>query len=112
MVMIGLVRPTGLIISMAECYTGGRCIDRILITLRSILRDIGFSGSIRLNLLRLMQLILTMSKSICLYRCREMARNNIAFSIGPMLEKETLATNRGNHADWFRNLGLSSKLLN
>ena len=31
---------------------------RILITLRSILRDIGFSGSIRLNLLRLMQLIL------------------------------------------------------
>jgi hypothetical protein len=29
-----------------------------------------------------------------------------------MLEKEMLAANRGNCADWFRNLGLSSKLLN
>src|SRR3954463_8971060 len=45
-----------------------------------------------------------MSKSICLYRCREMARNNNAFSLGPMLEKEKLAANRGNYADWFRNL--------
>ena len=25
--MIGLVRPTGLITSMAECYTGGWCFD-------------------------------------------------------------------------------------
>ena len=25
--MIDLVRPTGLISSMAECYTGGMCID-------------------------------------------------------------------------------------
>ena len=41
-----------------------------------------------------------------------MARNNNAFSLGPMLEKEMLAANRGNYADQFRNLGLSSKLLN
>jgi len=40
-----------------------------------------------------------------------MARNNNAFSLGPMLEKEKLAANGGNYADWFRNLGLSSKLL-
>ena len=40
-----------------------------------------------------------------------MARNNNAFSLGPMLEKEKLAANRGNYADWFCNLGLSSKLL-
>ena len=40
-----------------------------------------------------------------------MARNNNAFNLGPMLEKELLAANRGNCADWFRNLGLSSKLL-
>ena len=68
--MIGLVRPTGLIISMAECmaecYTGGDVLIRILITLRSILRDIGFSGSIRLNLLRLMQLIYAINFEPCL----------------------------------------------
>src|SRR3954470_10713795 len=46
-----------------------------------------------------------MSKLICLYRCREMARNNNAFSLGPMLEKEKLAANGGNYADCFRNLG-------
>ena len=40
-----------------------------------------------------------------------MARNNNAFSLGPMLEKEMLAANRGDYADWFRNLGLSSKFL-
>ena len=40
-----------------------------------------------------------------------MARNNNAFSLGPMLELEKLAANRGNYADWFHNLGLSSKLL-
>ena len=41
-----------------------------------------------------------------------MARNNNAFSLGPMLEKEMLAAIRGDYADRFRNLGLSSKLLN
>ena len=41
-----------------------------------------------------------------------MARNNNAFNLGPMLEKELLAANRGNCADWFCNFGLSSKLLN
>src|ERR1043165_6369238 len=51
-----------------------------------------------------------MSKSICLYRCREMARNNNAFSLGPMLEKEKLAANGGNYADWFRNLGFVLKV--
>src|SRR3954467_14929920 len=51
-----------------------------------------------------------MSKSICLYRCREMARNNNAFSLGPMLEKEKLAANGGNYADWFRNLGFDLKV--
>ena len=56
--MIGLVRPTGLITSMAECYTGGWCFDPDLDYPKINLRDIGFSGSIRLNLLRLMQLIL------------------------------------------------------
>ena len=40
-----------------------------------------------------------------------MARNNNAFSLGPMLEKEMIAANRGNYVDWFRNLGLSSKFL-
>ena len=34
-----------------------------------------------------------------------MARNNNAFSLGPMLEKEKLAANGGKSADWFRNLG-------
>ena len=34
-----------------------------------------------------------------------MARNNNAFSLGPMVEKEKLAANGGNYADWFRNLG-------
>ena len=33
-----------------------------------------------------------------------MARNNNAFSLGPILEKEKLAANGGNYADWFRNL--------
>src|SRR3954470_24452207 len=51
-----------------------------------------------------------MSKSICLYRCREMACNNNAFSLGPMLEKEKLAANGGNYADWFRNLGFFLKV--
>src|ERR1041384_3177904 len=51
-----------------------------------------------------------MSKSICLYRCRKMARNNNAFSLGPMLEKEKLAANGGNYADWFRNLGFVLKV--
>ena len=50
-----------------------------------------------------------MSKSICFYRCREMARNNNAFSLGPMPEKEKLAANGGNYADWFRNLGFVLK---
>ena len=31
-----------------------------------------------------------------------MARKNNAFSLGPMLEKEKLASNGGNYADWFR----------
>ena len=39
-----------------------------------------------------------------------MARNNNAFSLGPMLEKEKLAANGGNYADWFRNLGFSLKV--
>src|SRR4051812_31881569 len=47
-----------------------------------------------------------MSKSICLYRCREMARNNNAFSLGPMLEKEKFAANGGNYADWLNALYL------
>src|ERR1041384_3566221 len=51
-----------------------------------------------------------MSKSICLYHCREMASNNNAFSLGPMLEKEKLAANGGNYADWFRNLGFVLKV--
>src|SRR4051812_12781012 len=51
-----------------------------------------------------------MSKSICLYRCRGMARNNNAFSLGPMLEKEKLAANGGNYANWFRNLGFVLKV--
>src|ERR1041385_6839090 len=51
-----------------------------------------------------------MSKPICLYRCREMARNNNAFSLGPMLDKEKLAANGGNYADWFRNLGFVLKV--
>src|SRR3954465_3101148 len=51
-----------------------------------------------------------MSKSICLYRCREMARNNNAFRLGPMFEKEKLAANGGNYADWFRNLGFVLKV--
>src|SRR3954466_13964110 len=51
-----------------------------------------------------------MSKSIFLYRCREMACNNNAFSLGPMLEKEKLAVNGGNYADWFRNLGFVLKV--
>ena len=38
-----------------------------------------------------------------------MARNNNAFSLGPMLEKEKLAANGGNYADWFRNLGFVLK---
>src|SRR3954466_132082 len=51
-----------------------------------------------------------MSKSICLYRCREMAHNNNAFILGPMLEKEKRAANGGNYADWFRNLGFVLKI--
>src|SRR3954465_9269633 len=51
-----------------------------------------------------------MSKSICLYHCREMARNNNAFRLGPMHEKEKLAANGGNYADWFRNLGFVLKV--
>ena len=39
-----------------------------------------------------------------------MARNNNAFSLGPMLEKEKLAANGGNYADWFRNLGFVLKV--
>ena len=38
-----------------------------------------------------------------------MARNNSTFSLGPMLEKEKLAANGGNYADWFRNLGFFLK---
>ena len=39
-----------------------------------------------------------------------MARNNNAFSLGPMLEKEKLAANGGNYADWFRNIGFVLKV--
>ena len=39
-----------------------------------------------------------------------MAHNNNAFSLGPMLEKEKLAANGGNNADWFRNLGFVLKV--
>ena len=39
-----------------------------------------------------------------------MARNNNAFSLGPMLEKEKLVANGGNYADWFRNLGFVLKV--
>ena len=39
-----------------------------------------------------------------------MARNNNAFSLGPMLEKEKLAANGGNYADWFHNLGFVLKV--
>ena len=39
-----------------------------------------------------------------------MARNNNTFSLGPMLEKEKLAANGGNYADWFRNLGFILKV--
>lgn len=39
-----------------------------------------------------------------------MACNNYAFSLGPMLEKEKLATNGGNYADWFHNLGFVLKV--
>ena len=39
-----------------------------------------------------------------------MARNNNAFSLGPMVEKEKLAANGGNYADWFRNLGFVLKV--
>src|SRR4051812_32893858 len=52
-----------------------------------------------------------MSKSICLYRCREMARNNNSFSLGPMLEKEKLAANEATLRTGSVILGLSSKLL-
>src|SRR3954464_11146913 len=51
-----------------------------------------------------------MSKPIFLYRCREMARNNNAFSLGPMLEKDKLAANGGTYADLFRNLGFVLKV--
>ena len=36
------------------------------------------------------------------YRCRSMARN--MFNLAPMLEKEKLAANSGNYADWIRNI--------
>src|SRR3954451_12434491 len=39
-----------------------------------------------------------------------MARNNNAFSLGSMLEKEKLAANWGNYADCFRNLGFVLKV--
>ena len=39
-----------------------------------------------------------------------MARNNNAFSLGPMLEKEKFAANGGNYANWFRHLGFFLKV--
>ena len=39
-----------------------------------------------------------------------MARKNNTFSLGPMLEKEKLAANGGNYADWFCNLGFALKV--
>ena len=38
----------------------------------------------------------------CVYRCRSMARN--MFNLAPMLDKEKLAGNGGNYADWIQNL--------
>src|SRR4051812_42307515 len=39
-----------------------------------------------------------------------MARNNNAISLGPKLEKEKLAANGGNYADWVCNLGFVLKV--